>query len=74
MANDTELSKRAGHRLIKNQTNQRVSIDAGKELIQEMEEYGKEIAAQAKEFADAAGRKTVREDDIRRALRTLSQN
>jgi histone H3/H4 len=71
MTNDSEFSTSAGHRLLKNQTNKRVSADAGDQLVEILQERGTEIAEQAKEYAEAAGRKTVRKEDIRRAVRAL---
>jgi len=72
MSNDTEFSTRSGHRLLKNQTDKRVSEDAGDLLVEELQEEGLEIAGQAKEFAEAAGRKTVKAEDVRRAVRSLN--
>jgi len=73
MSNDTEFSTNAGHKLLKNHTNKRVSEDAADNLVEILEENGLEIAEQAKEFAEAAGRKTVRKEDIRRAVRSLEE-
>jgi len=71
MSNDTEFSTNSGHKLLKNQTNKRVSEDAGDILVEQLQNKGTEIAEQAREFAEAAGRKTVRGEDIRRAVRSL---
>lgn len=71
MSNDTEFSTRAGHLLIKNQTNKRVSEEAGDRLVEELQEKGIEIAGLAKEFAEAAGRKTIRVEDVRKAVLSL---
>lgn len=67
---NSEFSKRAGHQLIKGETDLRVSKDAGVELVEELDDLGREIAELALEYAEAAGRKTVRKEDIHRAVRT----
>jgi len=71
MSNESEFSTNAGHRLLKTQTNKRISEDAADDLVEILQEEGLEIAEQAMEFAEAAGRKTVRGEDIRRAVRAL---
>ena len=71
MSNESEFSTNAGHRLLKNQTNKRVAENAADDLVELLQDRGIEIAEQAKEFAEAAGRKTVRGEDIRRAVRSL---
>lgn len=69
MERDSEFSKTAGHRLIQNQTNQRVSEDAAVELIEYLENKGQEVAEQAQKYADHAGRKTIQHKDVRQAVR-----
>jgi histone H3/H4 len=69
MTLEHEFSKTAGHRLIKNQTDKRVAEDAGVELVEELDEIGKEIARKAKQYAEHSGRKTIREEDMREAIR-----
>ena len=71
MNNDTELSTAQGKRIIKNQTGKRVSKDAAIQLLEEMEETGKEISEKANELANRDDRKTVRAGDIRTALRLM---
>ena len=72
MERDSEFSKAAGHRLLKNHTDKRVSEDAGIEVVEELTDIGKEIAQQAKSYAEHAGRKTIQEEDVRQAIRDLS--
>lgn len=59
--------------MLKSETSHRVSEDAGDELAEILEEHGSEIAEQAVEYAEAAGRVTVKSEDIKRAIRTLKQ-
>jgi len=47
----------------------RVSDDAKAALAEELERKALEIAAEAKKFAEHAGRKTVTEKDIRLAVK-----
>lgn len=51
-------------RIIRKAGAERVSKDAVKELKQAIEEAGKEIAADASELAEHAGRNTVEKSDI----------
>ena len=55
--------------VLKSETDKRVSEDAAKALGAKMDEYGGEIAGKAVEIATEKGRKTVRAEDIRKALR-----
>lgn len=70
MENKTEFSKAAGKRLIKSETDLKVSESASITLLEELEEHAERVVETAMEFAEAAGRKTVRREDIVRALRT----
>lgn len=69
MVREHEFSKAAGKRLIKTETNKRVAEDAGIEILKELTEYGEEIARTAKQYAEHSGRKTIREEDMRQAIR-----
>lgn len=66
---DHEFSIRAIHRLLKNAGDKRVAQDAVKELREELEEEAVEIAKDALEIAHQDGRKTLRDRDIRQAIR-----
>lgn len=65
----SELPLAAVERIIRKGGAQRVSESAAKELLDILEEKGLEIAFEAVELADHAGRKTVRDKDIRMATR-----
>jgi len=71
MSYDSEFSKAAGKRIIKKQTNMRVSEDAGVELVEALNEIGGEYAEKAKQLAEHSGRKTIQPQDMRQALREL---
>lgn len=64
-----EFSVRAMKKKIKSQTGKRVSEDAANELGLLLENYGKELTEDAKKFAQDDGRQTIRDDDIKQALR-----
>jgi len=68
---DIELAHKTVHDLIKSTTEKRVSRDAADELNFELQEYGKKVSEKAREFAESNGRKTVRKDDIKRAVRVM---
>lgn len=64
-----EFSIRGMKNLIKTQTGKRVSEESCKALGQILNEFGEQIAEEAIKHAAEDGRKTVREEDIRKALR-----
>lgn len=63
----TELPIAAVDRIIRKAGARRVSESAARELAEVLEEYALDIANEASELADHAGRKTVRDTDIRLA-------
>lgn len=63
----TELPIAAVDRIIRKAGARRVSESAARELAEVLEEQALEIASEATELADHAGRKTVRDTDIRLA-------
>jgi len=74
MDRESEFSKAAGHRILKNQTDKRVSGDAALQLVEELTEIGGEIAEQAQSYAEHAGRKTVQLQDVRQAIRDYRED
>lgn len=56
-------------RIIRNAGAERVSEEAVEELKDALEDLGEEIAADATEVADHAGRNTVKEEDVDLATR-----
>lgn len=64
-----ELPKAPTARLLKRVGAARVSGDAVDLLAEAMEDYGLSIAMKANTYAHHAGRKTVKADDIKLAMR-----
>ena len=56
-------------RIIRKAGAERVSGEAAELLADVLEEEGKEIATRANELAEHAGRKTVKREDIRMAVK-----
>lgn len=63
------LSSPPVERLIRRGGAERVSKAAAKELAMFLEEYAVDISKRALEFAYTENRKTVREEDIRKAIK-----
>ena len=73
MQNDTQFSTPTGKRVIKSETDKRVSEEAGIKMDEILEERGLEIADQANDYAQDDRRKTVRAVDIKKAIRDLER-
>lgn len=69
MNDNKEISDRAGKQIIKKATSKNVSKEAGIQLAKELEEKAAEVAEYAKRLAKLDGRKTVREKDIKQAIK-----
>ena len=60
--------------VIKGETDKRVSDDSAIELGQEIERFGIEVSQRAEKIARRQGRKTVRDEDIKEALRRIERD
>ncbi len=65
----SELPKAPTARLMKRVGATRISGDAIILMNEAMEDYGISIASKAKDYAHHAGRKTIKADDIKLALK-----
>lgn len=66
-----ELSIAAVHRLIEKAGAERVGDDAAEELRRILEELAERIGKKAKDLASHAGRKTVKAEDVRLAVKEM---
>jgi len=66
-----ELSIAAVHRLIEKAGADRVGDDAAEELRRILEELAERVGKKAKDLATHAGRKTVKAEDIRLAIKEI---
>lgn len=62
------FSVSAMKRVIKSETDKRVSKGSAEELNSELKDYAKEVSEEARKIAEGKGRKTVRKEDVREAL------
>lgn len=65
----SELPKAPVARLMKRTGASRISGDAIYKMSEAMEDYGLELATKAKDYAHHAGRKTIKAEDIKLALK-----
>ncbi len=65
------LAKAPVDKMIRKAGAERVSEDAVVTMAENLENFGVEVAQEAIELADHAGRKTVRAEDIRLALERM---
>lgn len=66
-----EFSIRSMKNLFREVTNLRISEGSAEELGEELDEFATEVSEKAIEIAEEKGRKTVRGEDIRDAIREL---
>jgi histone H3/H4 len=71
---ETEISTAAVHRLIKKGGAGRIGDDAADELRKVVEEFAVRVGKEALELATHAGRKTVRSEDIRLAVKRVQKD
>ncbi|MEM2864934.1 MAG: NFYB/HAP3 family transcription factor subunit [Candidatus Bathyarchaeia archaeon] len=71
MMSKTEISNAAIHRLIEKAGASRVGDDAVEELKTVLEEVAVKISREALDLASHAGRKTVKAEDVRLAVRRI---
>ncbi len=71
---ESEISTAAVHRLIKKGGAGRIGDDAAEELRKVMEEVAIRVGKEALELAKHAGRKTVRAEDIRLAVKRIQKD
>ena len=67
----TELSRAAAWRICKKAGADRVSRAAARRLAEVLEEFGIKVAKEALDYAQHAGRKTVKEEDIEIATKKV---
>jgi len=68
-----ELQLAPMHRIIRKAGAERVSEGAADELRKALEDIGVKIAREALDFATHAGRKTVKSEDIRIAVKKIAR-
>jgi histone H3/H4 len=71
MGDNHQFSTSAMKRLVKTETDKRVSADAATTLGKQIDGYGTEAAKEAITIANEKGRKTVRAEDIAEAVKRL---
>ena len=71
---ELEIAVAPMHRLCKKAGADRVSEAAAKELAKTLEEVGVKIAKEALDYAMQAGRKTIKAEDIKTAIRKITGN
>ncbi|MFB6203425.1 MAG: histone [Candidatus Nanohaloarchaea archaeon] len=64
-----EFSTRSMKNLIKENTSKRVSQESAEALGSFLDTWGQEVVEEARQLAEDDGRKTLRAEDIREALR-----